>query len=102
MSTGLHARRATGLPGAEREESFTQTESVAKGSPEGRAAYEADRRSPVFFFTDTRCSNQAGDNYIRGSDDFFSFGNFRFYFLHRFYRAVPCCAFSFVRIKRIK
>ena len=35
MSTGFHARRATGLTGAEKEESFTRTESVARWSLEG-------------------------------------------------------------------
>ena len=30
VSTGLHARRVTGLPEAEREESFTRTESMAR------------------------------------------------------------------------
>ena len=50
MSTGLHARRATGLTVAESEKSFTQTESVARWSREGRAAYEAEREALLFIF----------------------------------------------------
>jgi len=45
VSTGLHARRATGLTVEEREGSFTRTESVARWSREGRAAYEAEREA---------------------------------------------------------
>ena len=48
MSTGLHAGRATGLTAAEREGSFTRTESVARWSREGRAAYEAEREALLF------------------------------------------------------
>ena len=57
MSTGLHARRATGLTVAESEESFhTRTESVAKWSREGRAAYGAEREALLFiFFFSDRC-----------------------------------------------
>ena len=51
MSIGLHARRATGLTVAESEESFTRTESVARWSGEGRAAYKAEREAPLFIFT---------------------------------------------------
>ena len=43
---------------AEREESFTRTESVASWSREGRAAYEADREAlpfDVFPFFSTGC-----------------------------------------------
>ena len=50
MNAGLNAWRATGLTVAEREESFTRTESVARWTREGRAAYEADRSSVDFFF----------------------------------------------------
>ena len=46
----LLARRATGLTVAEREESFTRTESVAKLSREGRAAYEAEREPLLLDF----------------------------------------------------
>ena len=49
MSIGLHPRRATGLTVAESEESFTRTESVARWSREGRAAYEAEREALLFF-----------------------------------------------------
>ena len=49
MSTGLHARQATGLTVAEREDSFTRIESVARPSREGRAAYETERSSVVLF-----------------------------------------------------
>ena len=48
MSTGLHARQATGLTVAESEASFTRTESVARWSLEGRAAYEAEREALPF------------------------------------------------------
>ena len=47
MSTGLHARQATGLTGLESEETFTRTKSVARWSREGRAAYKAERSSAV-------------------------------------------------------
>ena len=50
MSTGLHARLATGLTVAESEESFTRTESVAKWSREGRAAHEAEKEALLFDF----------------------------------------------------
>ena len=50
MSTGLHARRATGLTGAEREENFTRTQSVARFSGEGGAAYKAEKSSAARFF----------------------------------------------------
>ena len=56
MSTGLHAARATGLTVAEREESFTRTESEARWSREGRAAYVAEREALLFdFFSFDRC-----------------------------------------------
>ena len=53
MSTGLHVRRATGLTVEESEESFTRTESVARWSREGQAAYVAEREalSSVRFFS---------------------------------------------------
>ena len=50
MSTGLHARRATGLTVAESEESFIRTESVARWSREGQAAYETEREALLFIF----------------------------------------------------
>ena len=50
VSTGLHVRRATGLTVAEREESFTRTESVARWSREGRAVHEAEREALLFVF----------------------------------------------------
>ena len=50
VSTGLHARRATGLTVAESEESFTRTESVARWSRDGRAAYEAEREALLYVF----------------------------------------------------
>ena len=65
----------------QREQSFTRTEYVARWSGEGRAAYEAERSSAVrfCFSTGARCSNEAGNNYIRGDVDFFFFFKFRFY-----------------------
>ena len=50
MSTGPNARRATGLTVADREEIFNWTESVARCSREGRAAYEAERQALLFDF----------------------------------------------------
>ena len=51
VSTGLHARRATGLPGAERGDLFfIRTASVARWSREGQAACKAERSSAVFLF----------------------------------------------------
>ena len=44
----LHARRVTGLTVAESEEIFTRTESVARWSRERRAAYEAEKKTPLF------------------------------------------------------
>ena len=74
MNTGLHARRATRLSGAEREESSTRTESMARWSREGRVAYEAEISSAVrFLLTGARCSNQAGINTLEGTGFFFSF-----------------------------
>ena len=61
MSTGLHARRATGLTRAERGESFTRIESVARLSREKRVAYKAERSSAVRFFSlDRRKVFQSG------------------------------------------
>ena len=74
VSTGLHARRATGLTVAEREESFTWTESVARWSRDGRTAYEAKRKALLFVFfllTGAMCSNQAESCYMRGDGFFF-------------------------------
>ena len=51
MSTGLYARRVTGLTVAEREESYTWTESVARWSRQSRVgAYEAEREALLFHF----------------------------------------------------
>ena len=50
VSTGLYARRVTGLTVAESDVSFTRTESVARWPREGRAAYEAEREDLLFFF----------------------------------------------------
>ena len=101
MSTGLSARRATGLIVAESEESFIRTESVARWSREGRPAYEVERGALLFVFLlfFDRCKAfQSGRKLLhqRGSF-FFSFRIFRFHF-HCFCggAAVPCCAFSFV------
>ena len=71
MSTGPHARRATELTVAEREESFTQTESVG-----GRCTRLREKLCCLIFFfsfflTGARCSNQAGNYYTRGDGDFF-------------------------------
>ena len=63
VSTGLHARRATGLALVEREESFTRAEPVARWSREEWAAYEAERSSAarfVLFLAGPRCSIQTG------------------------------------------
>ena len=50
MSTGRHARRATGLIVAESEENFARTESVARWSREERTVYEAEREAFLFDF----------------------------------------------------
>ena len=54
VSIGLHTRRATGLTGAEREESFTRTESVARWAREGRAAYDRVEPRPQKLEAGTR------------------------------------------------
>ena len=102
MSTGLHVRRAAGLTVAERKESFARTESVARWSREGRAAYEADREPLLFdlyiFFFLTRCKVlRSGRKLLheRGRR-FFFFPNFWVHFHCFWCAAVPCCAFSFV------
>ena len=75
MSPRLHARLATGLTVAEREASFTRTDSVVRWSREGRAAYEAETEklwsSTFFFLTGASCSNQAENNHMRGDGDYF-------------------------------
>ena len=102
MSTGLNARRATGFTGAESKEKCTRTESVARWSPKGRAAYEAERKALLFLFllfsSGARCSNQAEYYFMRGRGFCFLPNFLRFYF-HCFRGAatVPCCAFSFVQ-----
>ena len=50
MTTGLHARRVTGLTVAEREKTFTRTESVVRWSRDGLVADEAERDALVFVF----------------------------------------------------
>ena len=84
MSIVFHARRATGLIGAEREESLTRTESVARWSREGRAAYEAERRSAVrFLFSPAQgipTRRKIENNYIRGDGDHVFFLKFLFSF----------------------
>ena len=96
MSTGLNAGRATGLTVIEREESFTRTESEARWSREGRAAYETEREAllsefVLFSLTGARYSNQAEHYYMRGGV-FFFFPEFRFQFHCFCGAAVPCCA----------
>ena len=73
MSTGLHARRVTGLTVSGTEESFIRNESVARWSREGRAAYKAEREALLFDFcsTGTGYSNQTGTNYVRGDGGYF-------------------------------
>ena len=62
MSTGLDAKRATGLTVAESKGNFTRTESVPRWMREGRAAYEAEREALLYdffyFLTGAQCSNQ--------------------------------------------
>ena len=50
VSTGLPARRATGLTVAESEGNLTRTESVARWSREGQATYEAEKEALLFIF----------------------------------------------------
>ena len=75
VSTELQAMRSTGLTVAEREESFTRTESVAKWSREGWAAYKAAGTSAVRY---SRVLQSCGIKYIRGDGDYFSYSNYRF------------------------
>ena len=103
MRTGLHARRATGLTVAESEGSFTRTESVARWSREGRAAYEAEREALrfdffLFFLRDRRKVFQSGRKLLHERGRGFSFLPDCFLFHFHCFRsaAVPCCAFSFV------
>ena len=83
MSTGLHARRATGLTVAEREENLTGTESVARWSPDGRAAYEAKREALMFdFFLSDRCKVfKSGRNYYMRVDGGFFYRAYLFVFI---------------------
>ena len=94
MSTGLHARPATGFTVAEKEESFTRTESVVGWSRDGRAAYEAERREKpccsIFFFFD-RCKvfHQAGNYYMmRGDGDGSSFHALPYVFIQTVKRSL--------------
>ena len=100
VSTGLNARRATGLTVAESKESFTRTESVARWSREGRVAYEAEREALLYdFLLFDRCKVFQSDRKLfhEGTGILFSSQFFRFH-LHCFCGApVPCCAFSFVQ-----
>ena len=104
VSTGRHARWATGLTLAEREESFTRTESVATWSYEGRAAYKATRDTLLFYFfrfffltgVGNKCRlygvpiRTAENNYTRGDGDLFSFLISGFCFIS--YSVLLCCA----------
>ena len=104
MSTGLHARRTTGLTVAEWEESFTRTESVARWPRERLAAYEAVREALMFvffFLTGARCSNETINNNVRSDGDCFILFMFSFSFgLHLYCGALPFCAFYLVHIKK--
>ena len=103
VSTGRHARRATGLTVAEGEESFTRTESVARWSREGLAAYEAEGEALpfvfFFFFFFDRCKVfQSGKTKLRTGEvrGFFFLPEIFGVILHGFCgAAVPRCAFSF-------
>ena len=106
-STGLNVRRATGLTVAESKENFTPTESVARGSREGRVAYEAETEALLYVFFKIyiyiyifdRCKVFQSDRKLfhEGTGILFSSQFFRFH-LHCFCGApVPCCAFSFVQ-----
>ena len=99
MSPGLHARRATGLTVAEREETFNWTESLVRGSRGGRAAFEAERALLFCFvfslLAGARRSNQARNRHMRGDGDVFVYDVL--INLHcSCGTAVPYCDFSFV------
>ena len=94
---------------AESKEIFTQTESVARWSREGRVAYEADREAlPYHFFyflTGARCSNQAENNFMRGRGFCFLptfFGVIFIVFAALLCRAVLSLAYSSTNSKHIK
>ena len=103
VRTGLHAWRATGITVTERGESFTRTESVARWSREGRAAYGAERQALLFIYiyfyswTGARCfrGRQLLHERGRGVFSLFEFSFFRFHF-HSFCgaAAVLCCVIS--------
>ena len=103
MSAGLHARRATGFTVAESEESFPRTESVARWSRVGRAAYEAEREYLLFdFFFDRSKVFQSGRKIsLEGTACFFFLSNVLFQFHCFSGAAVPCCALSFVHTASI-
>ena len=105
VSTGLNARRATGLTVAESKESFTRTKSEARWSREGRTAYEAERKALlfVFFFFDRCLVFQSVRKLLRERDgDFFLSGIFGFIYYIAF--AVLLCRtiLSLSYIKHIK
>ena len=96
MSAGLHARPATALAGAESEGSFTRTESALSRSRQGRAAYEAERRSAVpirrdFLVVYRRKVFQSGGVF----SPHFSFPRYSLFCCGA---TVRCCIFSFVHI----
>ena len=99
MSTGLHAKLATGLTVAESEERFTRTESVARLSRQGWAAYEAEREALLLIFfsfvTGVRCSNQTERYCMRGRVFcfFFSKVSVSFFIFLRCCCAVLCFLF---------
>ena len=100
VSTGLHVMGPTRLTVAEREESFTRTESVARWSREGRAVYEAEREALLFdfflFFASwpgVSCSNRAENNYTRWDGDFFHSEKIGFIFI--VFAVLLCLCFLF-------
>ena len=99
VSTGLNARRATGLTVTDSKGSYTWTESVARWSQEGRAAYEAEREALLLFFCFFgRCMVfQSGRKCLHGRDGdcFVISENSGFIYIAFCGAAVPCCAFSF-------
>ena len=100
-STGHHARQATGFTGQRGRKALPGPNWWRGGRERGGQRTRLGEALPfVFFLTGARCSNQAVNKYIKGDGDFFSFSQFRFHFFFCFWGAVPCCAFSFVHIKR--
>ena len=99
MSTGLLARRATGVTGTERDEGFTWTESVTRWSREERAAYEAGKLCCSIFVFDLRKMLQPGGKYLLHRGRFF-FPSFKKVFpiqiplVLRYYGAELCFLFT--------